>query len=637
MNRVLVGTAGHIDHGKSALVRALTGTDPDRLPEEKARGITIDLGFAHASWDGVVFSFVDVPGHERFVKTMVAGATGIDAALLVVASDDSVMPQTREHLSILSLLGVPEGILVRTKADLVDEETGAVVEAEARDLVRGTFLEGAPLVAVSALTGRGIPELRRALSELASRVKGRDPRSRPERLFVDRAFAMKGFGPVVTGTLDGGRLKREDRLVLWPSGREVRVRRLEVHGEERAEAFAGERTSLNLAGVELSDLARGQALAAPGTVVPSTLLTVEATLLPSAGGPLAPGTRLRLHHGTSDVEARLHLSPVEGTEPAREIRPGETRVVQLLLREPVAALRGDRFVLRRPSPVETLGGGRVLDTARPRATRANPVPARAVPVLRSGNVEEAAALLVEESGARGLGGDELAPRLGVPRWRAAELLTALQASGKALRLSPGRLAPVAALARMQSRAGELFEERKRSGAPSPLLPRGEFLSRFGAGLTAEAAEGWLALLAASGKLVVEGDQVGPPGTRAGQVAEESSGFAARIAEAYRKARFEAPKSFDLAREVGTKPAVVDGLVSHLLKTGVLLRLSPDVVVHRDAVEEAAGKLPSVKGKTLTVGDFRDLLGLTRKTLIPLLEHFDRKKLTRRQGDVRLVE
>ena len=637
MNRVLVGTAGHIDHGKSALVRALTGTDPDRLPEEKARGITIDLGFAHASWDGVVYSFVDVPGHERFVKTMVAGATGIDAALLVVASDDSVMPQTREHLSILSLLGVPEGIVVRTKADLVDEETGAVVEAEIGDLVRGTFLEGAPVIAVSTLTGHGVPELCAALSALSRRVKARDPRTRPERLFVDRAFAMKGFGPVVTGTLDGGRLKREDRLVLWPPGHEVRVRRVEVHGEERSEAFAGERTSLNLAGVELSDLSRGQALASPGSVVPSTLLTVEASLLPSVSGPLGPGTRLRLHHGTSDVEARLHLSPVAGSAAARELLPGTTAVVQLLLREPVAALRGDRFVLRRPSPVETLGGGRVLDTGRPRATRARPVPARAASVLRTGTTDEVAALLVEESGPRGLGAEELTPRLGVPRWRAGELLASLQAEGKALRLGTELFASAAGLLEMERRATGLFDERKKSGAPTPLLPRGEFLSRFGAGLSPAAAEGWLALLASSGKLVGEGDQVGPPGTRAGQVAEESSGFAARIAEAYRKGRFEAPRSFDLAKAVGTKPAVVDGLVSHLLKWGVLVRLSPDVVVHREAVAEAAAKLASVKGKTLTVGDFRDLLGLTRKTLIPLLEHFDRLKLTRRLGDVRAVE
>ncbi|CAG0981449.1 partial Selenocysteine-specific elongation factor, partial [Gammaproteobacteria bacterium] len=304
MARVLVGTAGHIDHGKSALVRALTGTDPDRLPEEKARGITIDLGFAHAAWEGTTFSFVDVPGHEKLVRTMVAGAAGIDVALLVVASDDSVMPQTREHLAILSLLDVRCGVVARTKADLVDDETGAVVEAEIAELVAGTFLEGAPVVAVSAHTGRGIDALKEALFREASAADLRDPSARPARLFIDRVFTMKGFGPVVTGTLDSGRVRVEDRLTLLPEGRELRVRRLEVHGEERDTAEAGERTSLNLAGVETADLGRGMALVAPESLEAATLLTVEVTALPDLGAPIEDGLAVRLHTGTADVAAR---------------------------------------------------------------------------------------------------------------------------------------------------------------------------------------------------------------------------------------------------------------------------------------------------------------------------------------------
>lgn len=645
MDRVLVGTAGHIDHGKSALVKALTGTDPDRLPEEKERGITIELGFAHASWDGVVFSFVDVPGHEKFVRTMVAGATGIDVALLVVASDDAVMPQTREHLAILSLLGVGTGLVARTKSDLVDDEMGALVDEEVAELVRGTFLEGSPIVPVSAVTGAGLDDLREALVEAARRAVPRDPERSPARLFLDRAFAVKGFGPVVTGTLAGGRVKAEDRLLLFsgkPEGKEVRVRRVEVHGEERKEARAGERTSLNLAGVEVADLGRGMTLAAPGTVVPSSLLTVEATLLSSAP-PLAHGARLRLHHGTSDVPARLVLlAPPEGVEPPKTWLGGETLLVQLLCRERVPALRGDHFVLRRPSPVETLGGGRVLDPGRPRIKRRAPLSAHAAKVLAGGTDDEFTSLLLAEAGPAGLDAPALAARLGGTRARAAALLDAAATAGRAIRIAAGSAgggntyADPSAAQEMLVRAKGLFAARRRSGSPSLLVPRGEFVEKFGRGLSPAAVEGWLALLAKGKELVLDADLVGPPGSRAADVAEPLSDFAEKVAEAWKAAGFDPPRSFEVAKTLGTKPQVVDGLVAHLLKTGVILRLSPEVAVHRDAVAGAEAKLEGVKGKTMSVADFRDLLGLSRKTLIPLLEHFDAKRKTRRQGDARLV-
>ncbi|HEX2757836.1 MAG TPA: selenocysteine-specific translation elongation factor, partial [Thermoanaerobaculia bacterium] len=325
MRRVLVGTAGHIDHGKSALVNALTGTDPDRLPEEKARGITIDLGFAHATWDETTFSFVDVPGHEKFVRTMVAGAQGVDLVLFAVASDDSVMPQTREHLDILKLLGLTSGVIARTKSDLVDAETGALVEEEIRDLVKGSFLANAPIQPVSAVTGEGLPALRRLLTEAAARIAREDRSRRTARVFLDRAFTMKGFGPVVTGTLDGGRLAPDDLLTLFPEGLEVRVRRLEVHGEQRDDAQAGERVSLNLAGVERATLRRGQALVARGGLEPSSVLTVEVTWLPSVAAPLEDGARLRVHLGTADIAGRVHRLGANLEAPGGRIfAPGST-------------------------------------------------------------------------------------------------------------------------------------------------------------------------------------------------------------------------------------------------------------------------------------------------------------------------
>ena len=634
MARVLVGTAGHIDHGKSALVRALTGTDPDRLPEEKARGITIDLGFAHAAWEGTTFSFVDVPGHEKLVRTMVAGAAGIDVALLVVASDDSVMPQTREHLAILSLLDVRCGVVARTKADLVDDETGAVVEAEIAELVAGTFLEGAPVVAVSAHTGRGIDALKEALFREASAADLRDPSARPARLFIDRVFTMKGFGPVVTGTLDSGRVRVEDRLTLLPEGRELRVRRLEVHGEEREAAEAGERTSLNLAGVETADLGRGMALVAPESLEAATLLTVEVQALPGLDEPLPDGLSVRLHTGTADVAARLHLLG-EG-DGAPTLAPGERAVAQLSALEPVPARRGDRFVLRRPSPQETVGGGRVLDVGRPRVRRRAPLSAHAASVLAGDDERAVASLLLSEAGPGGLEVAALARRIGVPAAAATAHVDALVASGAALRLTPALAVSASASVEMATRADGFFAERRKAGVPTLLVGRRELLGKIARGLPEATAEAWLATLAAAKRLVVTGDQAGPPGAAASGVADEAGAFAARIEEAWRTAGFDAPGNLDLAKALGTKPQVVAGLVQHLLKSGALVRLSPDVVVHADLLVGIEAKVAEQKGRTMSVGDFRDLLGLSRKYLIPLLEHLDRKKVTRRVGDARLV-
>ena len=638
--RILVGTAGHIDHGKSALVRALTGTDPDRLPEEKERGITIDLGFAHAAWDGTVFSFVDVPGHEKFVRTMVAGAQGVDLVLFVVASDDSVMPQTREHLAILSLLDVRSGVIARTKSDLVDAETGAVVEEEIRELVKGTFLEQAPLLPVSAVTGAGIPELKAALAEAAGRLDRSARDRRLTRLFLDRAFTMKGFGPVVTGTLDGGRIAVDDRLTLLPDGREVRVRRVEVHGEERREAFAGERTSLNLAGIDRADLRRGEALVPKDALRPASVLTVETALLPEVASALPGGARVRVHHGTADVAGKIHLLPGAASEDTKEISPGTSRFAQLVLESPLPARPGDRFILRRPSPVETLGGGRVLDAGRPRIRKkafGTTELAEALILLAARDEARIADLFLREAGAAGLTPLGLGQRLGVPESVARERLETLAAAGSALRLPTGLFAHARAVDEMARRATALFSDQKASGAASLSVARGEFLEKLGRGLPRETAEGWLALLEKGRRLSIASDRVAPPGAAASGLSPEAEGLAARVAEGYRTALWEPPKSPDLAPKIGAKPQVIDGLVGHLIKGGVLVRIAPDLVVHRDVLAAAEKKLDALKGQTVPVAAFRDLWGLTRKTLIPLLEYLDGKRRTRRVGDLRKVD
>ena len=644
MRRVLVGTAGHIDHGKSALVKALTGTDPDRLPEEKARGITIDLGFAHAAWDDTMFSFVDVPGHEKFVKTMVAGAQGVDLVLFAVASDDSVMPQTREHLDILKLLGVSAGVIARTKSDLADEDTGALVEDEIRALMRGSFLANAPLVAVSAVTGAGLDALRAALTRAARGFVRQDRTKRVPRLFLDRAFTMKGFGPVVTGTLDGGRFAALDTLTLFPEQHDVRVRRIEVHGEERREAWAGERTSLNLAGVERLTLRRGQALAARGGLEPSSVLTAEITWLPSMRSPLDDGARLRVHLGTADVAGRVHLlgaSPRKDSPGERAFLPGSSGFAQITLESPLPARPGDRFVLRRPSPVETAGGGRVLDAGRPRLRRRSGSDASHVThvlsVLSGGDERDLADLFLLEAGPQGLTAARLGPRLGVPAPAASALLDALSSSGKALRIAPALYAHAGTASSLAERAAAAFAERRKSGGVSVSFAKSEFAERLGRALSPAAVDGWIAVLLASKKIALDGDRVVPPGAKAADLAGDSASFAAKIAEGFRAAGFEPPHPHELARALGTKPAVVEGLVSHLVKSGTLVRLSPDLVVHKDVALAAEKKLDTVRGQTLSVAGFRDLLGLTRKTLIPLLEYFDAKKKTRRLGDVRKVE
>ncbi|MCM3875371.1 MAG: selenocysteine-specific translation elongation factor [Thermoanaerobaculia bacterium] len=644
MRRVLVGTAGHIDHGKSALVKALTGTDPDRLPEEKARGITIDLGFAHAAWDDTMFSFVDVPGHEKFVKTMVAGAQGVDLVLFVVASDDSVMPQTREHLDILKLLGVSSGVIARTKSDLSDSETGALVEEEIRALVKGSFLANAPLVAVSAVTGAGLDALRAALTRAARGLVREDRTKRVPRLFLDRAFTMKGFGPVVTGTLDGGRLTALDTLTLFPEQHDVRVRRIEVHGEERKEAWAGERTSLNLAGVERLALRRGQALAARGGLEPSSILTAEVTWLPSMKSPLGDGARLRVHLGTADIAGRVHLlgaGSAKDSPREQAFLPGSSGFAQITLESPLPARPGDRFVLRRPSPVETIGGGRVLDAGRPRLRRRSGADAshltQVLSVLSAGDERDLADLFLLEAGPAGLTAARLGVRLGIPASATAGLLDALSSSGRALRIAPALHAHAGTASSLAERAAAAFAERRKSGGVSVSFAKSEFAERLGRALSPAAVDGWIAVLLAGKKIALDGDRVVPPGAKAADLAGDSASFAAKIAEGFRAAGFEPPHPHELARALGTKPAVVEGLVSHLVKSGTLVRLSPDLVVHRDVALAAEKKLDTVRGQTLSVAGFRDLLGLTRKTLIPLLEYFDAKKKTRRMGDVRRVE
>ena len=629
VKRFLVGTAGHIDHGKTALVKALTGIDADRLPEEKRRGITIDLGFAHAEWEGVRLSFVDVPGHERFVKNMLAGAGGIDAVLLVVAADESVMPQTREHFQIVRMLGITRGVIAVTKIDRAAPEFAEVTASDVRDLVAGSFLEGVPILPVSAKTGEGLEELKRALLSLAALEGSSGRERRGVRLPIDRAFSIAGFGPVVTGSLVSGTISKEQKLELLPARAAVRVRRLEVHGRETAEARAGERVSANLAGVDLSDLRRGVVLATPGSFPTTSLLTVRLDLLPSAPR-VASGDRLSFHHFSSETQARVRVLDGEA------LSGSESGRAQFRLSTPIAAAPGDRFVVRRLSPVETIGGGTVLDPLLPRIAR------RALPEAREwlgrleGSLPEKLVLWIEQAREAGAGEEELAARAGVSREEVRNAILESVTRGVVLapRRSPDRYMGKASLDRLAASATEEIRRHLRESSGAVGTPRGTLLARLLPDADPRWAEAIEAALVARGAYVLVGEEARLPGRE--DLAGTDRDLSERIAEVFRRRGLDPPSISDVAAEVGHKQKVVEGLAGYLAKRGSLVRLPGGWLVARDAVDAVVTRLRSSGKRSIEVGEFKGMFGLTRRLAIPLLEHLDATKVTRRVGDKREI-
>jgi len=634
VKRFLVGTAGHIDHGKTALVKALTGIDADRLPEEKRRGITIDLGFAHAEWNEVRMSFVDVPGHERFVRNMLAGAGGIQAVLLVVAADESVMPQTREHFEIVRLLGLSAGVIAVTKCDRVPAELVEVTSSDLRELTRGSFLENAPIVPVSSKTGEGLEALKAALVDLATRRAAFEADSARDdaiaRLPVDRAFLVAGFGPVVTGSLVSGGIRKDDRLEILPDRRPVRVRRLEVHGREVDEARAGERVSANLVGAELSDLRRGLVLATPSAFATSTRVVARVELLP--GSPrVRSGNRLSFHHFASESTASVRILE------AREMPPGGSARVELRFAKPVAAAPGDRFVLRRLSPVTTIGGGVVLDP-RPTAFPARDEEGRRrmLDRLESGALADRLVLWIEESREHGVDEEELARRAGtgVGAVRAALAPSLAERRVYALRRSPDRYASESALARLAGLATSELERLAAEGSGAVGVPRQTLLKRILPRADPRWAEGIEAALAARGALAIVGDEARPPGrTDLGGSDRELS---ERITAFFRRRGLDPPSPSETAEAVRHRQKVVEGLIGHLVKTGALVRLPGGWIIARDAVDSVVERVRGRAKKSLDVAEFKEMFGLTRRLAIPLLEYLDGAKVTRRVGDRREI-
>jgi selenocysteine-specific elongation factor len=631
MRRVIVGTAGHIDHGKTSLVLALTGIDCDRWAEEKARGITIDIGFAHLTEGDLQLGFVDVPGHERFLHNALAGLGGIRILLLVVAADEGVKPQTREHLAVCSLLGIPAGLVVLTKVDLVSPDLVELAQLEVEELIALTPFAGSAILPVSSTTGQGMPELKAALLDLAAKHAMPDEPDRPARLPVDRAFHLKGLGVVVTGTLASGAIRPGDTLELLPKGERVRVRSVQVHGQPREQADAGERTSLQLTGVVLEDLARGMQLGTPEAFQATTSLFARFTLLADAPAPLRGFVPVRLHLYASEVLGRMRPLSPEG------LAPGETGPVEIRLQGPVSALRGDRFIIRRPSPPTTLGGGEILDPRwrRHRGT----VLQQALTALQK-DLVTALPFWVQEAGERGVEAAELARRLGVPPAQVAKRLAALARDQKLIEVPEehGRarrwIAP-GAVQRVTERARRVLKEHFQKDRLAESISKAEAVRRILRGRGAELADVYLGWMAAQKILVVQGDQVTLPG-RSAQLTGEESALSTAVLERYEKAGLAAPSPGEVALSLGAKPQILEGVIRHLVTRGQLAKLPSGLILATATLKTLRNDLLATAWDRFTVSDFKDRFGLTRKWAIPLLEHLDSTGATRRMGDDRMI-
>ena len=608
----VVGTAGHIDHGKTSLVRALTGVDTDRLPEEKRRGITIDLGFASWFTDDYQIGFIDVPGHERFVKNMLAGVGGIDSALLVVAADESIKPQTREHFAICKLLGIPSGLVAITKSDLVDADILELVRLEIEELVAGSFLEGKPIVPVSSTTGAGLDDVRRAILESVASVDDRDATKRVFRLPIDRVFTMKGFGSVITGTTYSGRIDVEREVEVLPGGDRSRARAIQVHGEPREFASAGERTSMNLADIPLERLHRGQQIVAPDTLRASQVITARLDLLADAK-PLKEQTRIRFHHLASELLGTIRF--VDDTE--GELKPGKSAFVQIRLESPVVAVAGDRFVIRRYSPAFTIGGGTILDAHLPKLSRGTR--AEILETLAGGTLAQRVDLMTKLAGLRGITIEEVQARTGIT-------VASLRSQLKELKRIHEDV-----LTDFRRRAIEFLDRYFKTNKMAVNIPKSEFVQK----LAPHNADFLLRDLEREKIVVVQGDVLDIPG-RSKTLGGAEGELARAIEKRFADAALQPPAVSEIINEKLYKPKMIEGVIFFLVKQGTLVRLAEGVYVHRDALAAAREKIGARKGEMIDVGQFKDLFGLSRKIAIPLLEYFDREGVTKRVGDARKV-
>jgi selenocysteine-specific elongation factor len=631
VKQIILGTAGHIDHGKTSLIRALTGINTDRLKEEQERGITIELGFASMDLpSGQHLGIVDVPGHEKFVKNMVAGATGIDMVAMVIAADEGVMPQTREHMEICSLLGIRFGAVVLTKIDMVDQEWLDLVTEDIREFMSDTFLKDAPICPLSSVTGKGLPEFIAELDKLSKNVTGRSS-SGLFRLPVDRVFTMKGFGTVITGTLFSGKIDVGEQVVIYPSGVVSKIRGLQVHNIAVEQAEVGQRTAINFQGLEKTAIDRGDVVARPGTLVPSYMVDVSLTYLSSNQKAMKNRTKVRFHTGTSEVMGKLALMDRE------EVQPGEETVAQIRLDAPVTVLKDDRYVLRSYSPVRTIGGGRILTPMARKHKGVDAETALAVEGLAEGDPTELADYHIREANYKG---SSLAELLVLTNVSEKKLDAALQPL-----LSNKSIACVDKTARVYVHRDTLEKLERKTlehlghyHQANPLkagMPREELKSKVPPVVSDKLYHLMLNELVRKAAVVLEGDLVRGK-EHSVQLGTDQTDTREKILSAYRKGGLEPPYFKDVANSMGMEPARIKDVLMHLVNEKEVVKVKEELYFSAAAMADIEKKLVDFlkKNGEIAMPQFKELTGASRKFSVPLMEYFDSRNLTLRIGDVR---
>lgn len=632
LRHFIIGTAGHVDHGKTVLVERLTGINTDRLKEEKDRGISIELGFASLTLNnGQTASIIDVPGHERFIKNMLAGVGGIDMVMLVIAADEGVMPQTREHLDIIQLLQINKGIVVITKIDLVDEELLELVEEDVRDFLSRTALAGAPIIKVSSLTGEGIDQLKKALTEIAETIPPRPETGFP-RLPIDRVFSVTGFGTVVTGTLISGRLEIGANVEVYPQGIQSKIRSLQVHGQKQSHASAGQRVAVNLTGVETSDIKRGNVLAAPGTLKPWNRLDVKLHLLDSAPRPLKNRARVRVYLGTAEILSRVILLDRE------ELNPGNDCYAQLLLEKMASCAQNDRFVIRSYSPMRTIGGGKVIDPTARKHKRLQPEVIEALKTREKGSPPELAEqfLAIQKTL---LTIDEIKPLSDLSRKEKINTLTELINKNKVKKIEgdPDLYVLTSIYSQWSEQISDLLKQYHRQYPLREGYPKEELRSRKFSNLSSKQFQQLLQTMEEDGFLKLHAQTISAPGFKP-QPNDRQKKIIEQIEEKFKSAAFQPPAWADTCKQVKLDEEQVNEILQYLLREEILIKLSDNIYFHREVLEEAKSKIANYlkeKGE-ISIGEARDILQTSRKYALPLLEYFDARKITRRVGDMRVA-
>ena len=630
MNHVIIGTAGHVDHGKTLLIKALTGIDTDRLQEEKKRGITIELGFAHLDWpDGTQAGIVDVPGHEKFIKNMLAGAGGIDLAMLIVAADDGFMPQTLEHLDILTLLGIKDGCLVITKSDVVEPEWLEMMQEEIVDRLEGTFLEGKPVYAVSAYTGQGIPELREALHDMVQRAAVKNMRV-PFRLPVDRVFSVDGFGTVVTGTLIEGSMHEGDLAELVPGGAATRIRNLQVHGKDVDTAYAGQRVAVNLAGLKKTDIKRGDAVAKPGSVHTSRMLDVRLQNLRGSKRVIQNDSQVHLYH-TSQVQlAKVVLLDRDA------LNPGESCYAQLRMAEPISTKSGDRFVIRFYSPLETIGGGVILDDSPARHKRFQQPVLDALKTKESGSGGDRVIQVLAEFGTALPTAAQLAAKLRTEEEDIAGDLHDLCARGRALEPLEGRYVAASVMDKTWDTCREILNGYHKLNPLHAGMKEAEVRQKCFKALDQTTADALLGALRQEGKIRRVSDRYAVSEFEV-KFTKRQTGIKQKLLQTYCQADLESPATDDvLAGFPQNEKTDAKQVLESLVTGGELVMLTPQICWHKDVYARVCDvvKAHFAEHETLTLAELRDTLNTSRKYTLAVLEYYDKNRITKKDGDFR---